>query len=195
MPGDDMKRDTVTLIKRDGKTYDGIRANVQTAKIFTANADAPVEEGDTILRVLPNGLEERYIVLDRGYYSESAGWPARYQIKVRKETVLDAQPSPQVTYNLHGPNSRVNNQSVDFSTNTVTLGPENVFVELKRAIELNVPSGGGQDVLLGGVKAMEETRGMGGYLARYQEFIKDAANHMTLVAPFIPALTHLLGGS
>ena len=185
-------RETITLIKRNGQTFDGIQANVQPTQIFTLNADAPVEEGDIIRRVLPNRLEERYIVIDRGFYSQMRHREAHYQMKVRKETSLTQHPLPQGTYNLHGHNSRVNNQAVDLSTNTVTFNPNDVFLELKRAIELHVPHDGGQDVLLQEVSAMEDTRGTEEYLPQYQKFIQAAANHMTLVAPFIPMLTQFL---
>ena len=183
----------VVLHKQSGEIIQVAEALVQPNMIFIDDAQIPVEEDDVISRDLPNGLQERYVVLDRGYYEEGMGLDAHYQIKVRKESTIRSQAQPQVTYNLHGPNSRVNNQSLDLSTNTVSVGPENVFTELKRAIELHVPRESGQDVLLGKVEAMKEAQGTEGYLHRYQEFIKHAADHMTLVAPFIPALTHMLG--
>jgi hypothetical protein len=47
--------------------------------------------------------------------------------------------------------------------------------------------------LMTDVEEMKATQGSPGFLARYQAFMQDAANHMTVVAPFLPALAQLLG--
>jgi len=41
---------------------------------------------------------------------------------------------------------------------------------------------------------MEAAKGTSGFTQKYQNFIASAANHMTVLAPFIPALTQMLAG-
>ena len=111
----------ISLIKQDGQCYDNTTANVQPETIFVDNVQLQIEEGDTFERTLPNGLLERYVVLDRGYYGRMRGIPAHYQVKVRKESTLTAQqPTTTTIYNLTGANPRVNVNSVDQSVNVVT---------------------------------------------------------------------------
>lgn len=150
----------------------------------------PVEEGDRLQRTLPNRLVESYIVLDRGFFSDAGGFGDHYQIKVRKETTLLAPP-PTAIYNLHGHNSRVNIHSTDSSQNSVHIGPENVFSGLRDAIKSDI-SAPDRDVILGHIDQLESANQSKRFGAEYKDFIAAAANHMTLLAPFIPALTSFL---
>jgi len=79
--------DKVTLMKNNGNRYENIRSNVQTKLIFIDDATIPIEEGDKLIRILPNTLEEVYIVVDRGFFSGMRGMKAHYQVKVRKENI------------------------------------------------------------------------------------------------------------
>ncbi|OOR59994.1 hypothetical protein BGP34_04095 [Bacillus mycoides] len=56
----------VSLLKQNGQCIDDIEAHIQSKVIFIEDISIPIEEGDKILRVLPNGLSETYLVLDRG---------------------------------------------------------------------------------------------------------------------------------
>ena len=135
-----MMTDRVTLVKQDGREFKDIPANVQPKKIFIDDASIPVEEGDRLVRSLPNGLRESYLVLERGYYDSFGRIPAHYQIEVRKES----RPPPvggsgtTIVYNLHGANARVNIQSHDSSVNVVDATPDVVFETLRDAIRSGV---------------------------------------------------------
>jgi len=59
-------------------------------------------------------------------------------------------------------------------------------------IESGVRGGNERATILEKLTALEQTQGSSSYAQRYSEFIAAAANHMTLIAPFIPALTELL---
>ena len=84
-----LMRDKVSLIKDDGSRFDNIKANVQPDKILINDVSLPIEEGDKLIRTLPNNLVERYIVLDRCYYAGIGGIPPHYQVKVRKESAKE----------------------------------------------------------------------------------------------------------
>ncbi len=92
----ELANDRIILQKSNGHRIENIMANVQPNLIFIDDASIPIEEGDRILRVLPNKLTESYIVLDRGFYSGINNIRSHYQVKVRKETT-NVQPSSQKT--------------------------------------------------------------------------------------------------
>jgi len=137
-----LMRDKVTLIKKDGNRFENIRASVQSNKIFTDDPAIQIEDGDVFERTLPNGIVERYDILDAGYRQGPGGIKPHYQSVVRKQTRIDplVQPS-QIVYNLIGPNARVNIQSVDSSANLVGVEPTELFDRIHEAIGQSVQDG------------------------------------------------------
>lgn len=123
MSFDDMMNDVVTLVKKDGTVIkEGIKAQVSKGSIITFDASLPIEPGDHFVRIQQSGLAEDYIVIDPGYMSGMggrAGIPNHFQSKVRRSDAPVAPPSTIIN-NIHGPNARVNINSVDNSTNTNT---------------------------------------------------------------------------
>lgn len=91
--------ETVTLLKPDGQPYGGevpARYELTTRTFWLQDGSLPVEEGDTIIRTLGNGLTERYEILDRGYQAETDRMSAYYQSVARKLTEApSAKPVPQ----------------------------------------------------------------------------------------------------
>lgn len=61
----------VSLIKFNGGRYDDIPANLQSncGKMLTEEMQIPFEEGDIIERTLPNGITERYEIIQINYSS------------------------------------------------------------------------------------------------------------------------------
>ena len=114
-----MLNDIVTLVKKDGTVQkEGIKAQVSRGLIITSDANLPIEPGDHFIRIQPSGLAEDYIVIDPGFMSGGRGLiPPHFQSKVRRSDAPVAAPSTIIN-NLHGPNARVNVNSVDNSTNT-----------------------------------------------------------------------------
>jgi hypothetical protein len=184
-------KDTVALIKPSGERIDGIRAAVTPGKVFIDNGGLPLEEGDTLERALPNGLVERYRVLDRGYFAAFHGQAAHYQAKVEKESAPRPRSTGSIVYNVSGPNARINVHSSDNSTNVVNVAPAQLFKQLVAAIEAGVQADTERKALITRVSALEEGSRSGSFLSAYQQFIAAAANHMTIVAPFLPALAQL----
>lgn len=125
MPFSDMMNDNVTLLKKNGERVEGIKASVQTKKIFISRSDILIETGDLIQRNMSNGGEETYEVIDPGFYESTGGFEAHYQLTHRKLGLPEAKTAVQsITYNISGPNARVNNNSTDNSTNTVHINPD-----------------------------------------------------------------------
>lgn len=189
-----MMDDVVALVKGDGRRFEKIDANVQPKMIFIDDAKIPVEEGDHIERRLPNGLLEQYLVLDRGFFTGGGGIPDHYQIQVRKVTAIPRSPMSQtIIYNLHGANARVNIQSHDQSTNVVNVSATDLFNELRKALSEKVLDEAHCKELIRKVAELESTEGSPSYVEKYKEFMALAADHVTVIAPFIPALAQLLG--
>ena len=125
MAFDSLLTDTVTLIKQDGTTVEGIKASVQSKKIFIQGHEPLIKSGDLVQRKMSNGAEETYEVIDPGFHEEFHGIPARYQMDVRKLGVPEAKGAiHRVTYNVTGNNARINQNSVDQSVNVVQLSSD-----------------------------------------------------------------------
>jgi hypothetical protein len=194
MPISGLMRDTVALIKQDGRRFEDIRASVQRDKIFSDNPKIPIEEGDTFERKLPNGVVERYTVLDAGYNAGVGSIGPNYQSIVRKETKIDPpRPPSQIIYNLIGPNARFNIQSLDASTNTIGIQPEELFEKLQAAIQQSVTDRHHCEKLSAKVTELQQAQGSSDFVVKYREFVALAADHIAVLAPFIPALSQMLG--
>ena len=192
-----LKNDRVTLVKKDGQRFENLTASVQAGLILTDNPKIPIEDGDRFERQLPSGIVDVFTVLDSGFQQGLHGMPAHYQSKVRKNTA-ESPPSPrpaagpQVVNNLIGPNTRVNIQSSDSSTNVVSVESAVLFDNLREAIQKFSLDSTLARQLIQNVNAMQSAVGTKTFGERYKEFIAVAADHMTLVAPFLPALRQLL---
>ncbi|AQU82255.1 MULTISPECIES: hypothetical protein [unclassified Halomonas] len=122
---DDLLTDTVSLIKTDGTNVEGIKASVQTSKIFIQGKKPLIESGDLIQRKMSNGAEETFEVIDPGFHEEFHSIPAGYQMRVRKLGIPEAKSAIQsITYNVTGHNARINQNSIDHSVNVVQLHPD-----------------------------------------------------------------------
>ena len=183
--------DVVMLRKQNGQEYQNIRADVQPDVIFIDDGKIPLEEGDHIVRELSNGLDETYLVLDRGFWSGGGRLGDHYQAKVRKVTAITAD-TPPVVYNVSGPNARVNIHSYDASTNVVDVSPERLFEQIREAVAKGVQAPDRKAEILSAVGEVEAAGDSKARLKAYQRLIAIAADHMTLLGPFIPGLTQLL---
>ena len=122
---DRLLTDTVTLIKRDGTTVDGIKASVQSKNIFIIRNDLLIETEDLVQRKMSNGGEETYEVIDPGFHEKLHRIPAGYHMVVRKLGIPEAKSAIQsVTFNVTGDNARINQNSVDQSINVVQMSSD-----------------------------------------------------------------------
>jgi hypothetical protein len=81
----------------------------------------------------------------------------------------------------------------DHSINDVVEGFS--FQQLTEVIERSLGAGAERDALLAQVTELRSTKGTGEFIRAYQRFINLAADHMTILAPFIPGLTAMIGAS
>jgi len=121
MPMSNMYKDSISLIKNDGRRVNNIKCSVQTNTIFLNVIDIPIEPKDIVIRKMSNGAEETFLVIDPNFFESIHGIKAHYQMTVKKLGLPEAKEAIQnITYNISGNNARVNNHSTDNSVNTVT---------------------------------------------------------------------------
>lgn len=121
---DDLMNDRVTLVKRDGTvSKENITSLVAAGSIQINDQSLLMEPNDHLLRTLPNGLVEDYIIVDPQFHAGFGGIESFWTVKVRRSNAPAAQTGvtiQRITNNFHGANSRVNIASTDLSTNTAT---------------------------------------------------------------------------
>lgn len=193
------QNDKIRIIKANtGEISTEIKARVDSRNniIYIYFQHLPVnwyvEDGDYLERDLPGDRIEKFTIKNNGYQPAGKISPERYECIVTKGDTFDREAYSSITYNLHGDNSRVYNNSVDNSSNIISSdnGSE-VFILLNKIIDEQLSS---NSVLLNLVKDMEQSHKDKSFvsLETYQKFIAQAANQMTLFSPFIPALTEML---
>ena len=179
------KYEIVKLIKRDGSIIDNIKALVQPKTIFVEDASICFDEDDIIERKLPNNKIESYRIVDPVFYDAFGGEPAHYQIKVEKTTTHHKASSVQI---FASENAKVMIDSVDNSIN-VNSQDFRVFDEL-----IDVVKGiqGNSEMIASIIQMKNSVNDKESFRNKYIRFVQIAADHMTLLAPFIPSLTRFL---
>lgn len=119
-PFAELETDTVSILKPSGERINSIKASRQEKKTFISRADINIEVGDLIEQKMSNGSTVTCEVLDPGFHEKFHEIPAGYQIKHKQLGIAEAESKVKnITYNMHGANSRVNNHSTDNSLNVL----------------------------------------------------------------------------
>ena len=182
--------DNVKIIKKDLTVIEDIEALVDRNKIFIDDGSLNIEEGDIIEHVLPNGAKEQYLVIDRGFYRGAHGIPDHYQIKVEKQSGYVKLSNGTVINEYHITNAdKVNIHSTDNSTTYQITANDISILDTLRSLAKGLDE---EDKIISAVNEMQESIGKKTFSEKYNAFIQSVANHMTIFAPFIPALSAFL---
>ena len=120
-----LMKDRIKLLKENGEVVGELQGSVSPKMIVILTNDVVISPGDLLQRVSSNGAEETYEVIDPSFQERFGSIPAQYTIKYKKLGVPEAASAIQnITYNFSGHNARVNNNSVDNSTNIVNENSE-----------------------------------------------------------------------
>ena len=188
----DLLRDKVTFIKADGsQKQENIQAAVSQGKIILTDTSLQIEPGDHLLRALPNGLVEDYVVDDPNFNAAFHGIQAHFQVKVHRSGKAPASAQTIITH-ITGDNARVNLNSTDNSTNTAIRNSAEVFAQLAAAIKQGIQDTTERERVLAAVRAMEAEADKPTYKQRYNDFMATCGQYMTIIGPFVPALTDIL---
>jgi hypothetical protein len=156
----------------------GMIANAAKTHAFPAGMPS------TAVAAYPHALEQNVGV--------SAAW-VRTQID-RRRLMPRKNEGPSITtiYNVQGDHARWNVNSTDNSVNIITKPSDEFFKTLRGRIESEIAGEDERRKILAALTALQESHGKPPFAQRYTDFIATAANHITVVAPFIPALTEML---
>lgn len=111
------------LQKLNGEVIENLKSSVQGKRIFVKGGSHIIEPKDKLKRILSNGVVEIYEVIDPVFYE--GGSLTHYEIEVKKVGIPDKfKPSTNVTFNISGQNARVNQNSIDNSTNQININPD-----------------------------------------------------------------------
>lgn len=125
MPFSELMTDTICVLKQSGERFDSIKASVQKKSIVAMTSAVLIEPGDLIQRKMSNGGVETFEVIDPGFHEAFGGIPASYQMEVIKLGLPEANKAVNsITYNISGNNTRVNQNSIDISTNIINISNE-----------------------------------------------------------------------
>ena len=81
---------TISLRKPNGTVFEGIAAQFSAKVIVVRDVGKPIEQGDMLIRTLPNGLRVGFIVDDPGYRGALPSIPARFEIEARRAAPIDS---------------------------------------------------------------------------------------------------------
>ena len=182
--------ENVRIIKKDLTVIEDVEALVDRDKIFIDDSSLNIEEGDIIERLLPSGAKEQYLVIDRGFYRGAHGIPDHYQIKVEKQSRYVKLSKGTVINEYHINNAdKINIQSTDNSTTYQITANDISTLDTLRSLAKGLDE---EAKIVSAVDEMQESIGKKTFAEKYNSFIQSIANHMTIFAPFIPALSALL---
>ena len=97
------------------------------------------------------------------------------------------------TINISTVSGKVNVNSEDNSTNVSINVEGKVFGEIIEAIKSADIAENDKKALINEVSELKKSVGDDSFIPKYKNFLQTAANHMTILAPFIPALSQFLG--
>lgn len=187
--GSMIKSQDIDVVSPEGEVRCRIKAKYAGSIFLVTDTSADIRVGDEIRRLLPNGKEEAFVVDDPKFYDASSFGP-HYQVAVSRPRTFDRKTGENYSIHVSGHNSRVNIDSNDYSNNTVSSG--SLFDEVREAVSQGVGDANARDELIAAVRALEASKDKASFGKSYQAFIASSANHMSIVAPFLPALATML---
>lgn len=128
MPFSELLTDTVFVEKSDGTRQGPFKAAVSatSASIFDLTLD--VDEGEQLVRPLPNGKNETYLVTLVEYSEGLHGIPASYTLALQKTTAIRNAPTGQTTVHIN------NSSGIQVGNHNV-LNIQNALNELVQRID------------------------------------------------------------
>lgn len=108
------------------------------------------------------------------------------------EPLMDSTGKGDTNINISNVSGKVNVNSTDNSTNYSLGNTETLFSDIHKSIESSGIDTDEIKLLLEKLSEMQQAVNTKSFSAKYKEFMQLAATHVSIIAPFIPALTSLL---
>lgn len=180
------------VVAPDGTIRCSIKAVFAGNLIAVDDPSATILVGDELRRRLPNGSEEAFEVTDPKFFEGHGGIRAHYQVHFRRKGTFQKGQGGNYSVHVSGLNARVNIGSHDQSSNVAVEG--DIFGTLKAKLESEVTDREALKKLIAAVDEMQRQQGKSEFAGAYQKFVSLTADHIGIVAPFLPALTNFLAG-
>jgi len=184
---DMMRSEEVDIVAPDGTVRCRVKAQFAGTIFIIKDKSADVQVGDEIRRMLPNGKEDVFLVKDPTFYS-GGPFGAHYQVKISRRGSFEAKTGGHYIH-VSGDHSRVNVQSTD---NSVNISGSNVFGQARAAIASQIADPAVRVNLTKHLDDVEASNSKDTFISAYQRLISSAADHITVLTPFLPAITQLL---
>ncbi len=191
----ELEYDLVTLIKKNGQKFPGIKAAVRPKMIFIPDDRMSIEEGDRLARQMPNGLEEMFVVKERGYCPKTVLLPAHYQVKVEREsgsTFPAATPGGRAY-----PAAGAEIPAPAKTGQVMSLTTQEMFQELRKLIIENLPQAEYSPWIIA-VDEMEKAVHTPDFVKKYKDFdwmlVASAAAIFALGLLFLFSSTYFIPG-
>lgn len=172
------------LKKQDGREIE-ITASIQSQKIYVRDVTIPFEEGDVIIQTLPSGIKKQYKIIDTICYANSslAHWELTFEKMINRQDRVASS-----IVNMQAEKIYLN--SID---NSVNKQPDEetlvIFNDIRNTLQKGII---GDKVIIEALDELIASVGSEKYPSKYAKFIQSAANHITIISPFIPFLSDLL---
>jgi hypothetical protein len=124
------------IVAPDGSVRSSPQAQFAGAELIVIQGSQTVVlPGDEIRRVLPNGTDEAFEVINPVFYDTGVMGP-HFQIKVKRKGTFQHGHGGNYSINISGANARVNIASTDRSTNVAIEG--DVFGKIETVLRSKV---------------------------------------------------------
>lgn len=126
MPFNSFPTEAARVEKADGTIVGPYNAIFAGDTIMISDAEADIQEGDVVLRELPNGRDERSHIIEATFFRKMSTLPAHYQLKFRKGGTSEPK-KPGNTFHIHGGQVQIG----DYNTQNII----NALQDLKGKID------------------------------------------------------------
>ncbi len=188
--GDRLSKQNIAEIVRDVDSFVDMwrAAYLSTQAAIRTKGDGPTRRNDgtttAYLQKLSTHLERTATSIHDEVLNSLT---ARMYADLKWEPKSAVERTPLVCINLSGPSARLNIQSTDKSITLANVTIEQFFHRLRRELQ-QVPGEAERRQALARLDALEQAQDASAFLDKYAEFVASAANHMPVLAPFLPGL-------
>ena len=178
----------IEIFDEYGKYIANVKGFFGKEYLTTTDVSIPIVEGQYIIRKLPNGVNEKYEIINSKYNKGNENVCDFYKLTLKKSTIKNKETKTIINniYNCE----KVNVDSIDNSVNIKLNNSEELILnEIKKILDSIQENNKEKKELF---DEMCKNIGKKTFLEKYQLFIASMADHITVLTPFIPFLTSLI---
>ena len=190
MSFDDLPKQRFILVC--GSSRHEFKGIMSKGKITTFETSLKYEHGATIEHPIPAGGSATFTLSEISHQPQFGSIPEHMRLEVRPKS--EVPPTSPVTniYNLQGQFTGVNVGSHDASISISNVIPTEMFDKLQAALDDSVSDPAVKHALVECLSMMRSANSREQYVSAFQKFMTASATVMTIVGPFLPALSQLI---